>query len=97
VSRLENGRQTATVADAQAWAVAAGAPEAAGELKGRVRGLETSYRSWKRQLSAGPRAVHEGHVVQEVQVQVIHLFESGIIPGVFHAPSTPAASSPTRA
>lgn len=86
VSRLENGKQTATTADAEAWAEAAGAPEAVGELKGRVRGLETSYRSWKRQLSAGHRAVQESHVLQEAQAEVIHLFEPGIIPGIFQTP-----------
>ncbi|MBQ0830130.1 helix-turn-helix domain-containing protein [Streptomyces tagetis] len=86
VSRLENGKQTASAADAEAWAQAAGAPEAAGELKGRVRGLETSQRSWRRQLSAGHRAMQEGHGVQEAQAEVIHLFESGIIPGIFQTP-----------
>jgi transcriptional regulator with XRE-family HTH domain len=86
VSRLENGKQTATVADVEAWAQAAHAPEIAAELKGRVRGLETSHRSWKRQLSAGHRAVQENHGVQEAQAEVIHLFESGIIPGIFQTP-----------
>ncbi|MEU7419707.1 helix-turn-helix domain-containing protein [Streptomyces antibioticus] len=86
VSRLENGKQTATAADVEAWAQAAGVSETATELKGRVRGLETTHRSWKRQLSAGHRAVQENHGVQEAQAEVIHLFESGIIPGVFQTP-----------
>lgn len=86
VSRLENGKQTASVADVEAWAQAAEASDAIGELKGRVRGLETSHRSWKRQLSAGHRAVQEAHVVQEAEAEVIHLFESGIIPGIFQTP-----------
>ncbi|NUV63462.1 helix-turn-helix transcriptional regulator [Streptomyces sp. CAI-85] len=86
VSRLENGKQTATAADVEAWARAAGVSETATELKGRVRGLETTHRSWKRQLSAGHRAVQENHGVQEAQAKVIHLFESGIIPGVFQTP-----------
>lgn len=86
VSRLENGRQTASAADVEAWARAAGAADAADELKGRVRGLETSHRSWKRQLTAGHRAVQEGHGFQEARAGVIHLFESGIIPGIFQTP-----------
>jgi len=85
-SRLENGKQTASTSDVEAWAQAAGATEAANELKGRVRGLETSHRSWKRQLAAGHRAVQEAHVVQEAEAEVIHLFESGIVPGIFQTP-----------
>ncbi|MGW3392785.1 helix-turn-helix domain-containing protein [Streptomyces hydrogenans] len=86
VSRLENGKQTATADDLAAWALAAGAPEAASELRGRLRGLETHYRSWRRQLASGHRAVQEANVVQEAQAETIHLFESGIIPGIFQTP-----------
>jgi transcriptional regulator with XRE-family HTH domain len=86
VSRLENGKQTAAAADLEAWAQGAGRPNALEELKRSLRGLETAYRSWKRQLAAGHRAVQEGHVVQEAQAETIHLFESGIIPGVFQTP-----------
>jgi transcriptional regulator with XRE-family HTH domain len=83
VSRLENGKQTATDTDVEAWARAAERPDAVDELKSRLRSLETAYRSWKRQLSAGHRAVQESHVVQESQAETIHIFESGIIPGIF--------------
>ncbi|MER7922953.1 helix-turn-helix transcriptional regulator [Streptomyces sp. NPDC096057] len=86
VSRLEKGRQTATAADVEAWSQAAGAVAVADELVGRVRGLETSQRSWKRQLTAGHRAVQEGHGFQEQHAKVIHIFEVGIIPGIFQIP-----------
>lgn len=86
VSRLENGKQTATEADVEAWAHGAGQSDVVDELKRSLRGLETAYRGWKRQLAAGHRAVQEGHVVQEAQAETIHLFESGIIPGVFQTP-----------
>ncbi|MER5472527.1 helix-turn-helix transcriptional regulator [Streptomyces sp. NPDC002685] len=86
VSRLENGKHTATEADVEAWARGAGQSDVVDELKRSLRGLETAYRSWKRQLAAGHRAVQEGHVVQEAQAETIHLFESGIIPGVFQTP-----------
>lgn len=86
VSRLENGKQTAAAADVEAWAHEAGQSDVVDELKRSLSGLETAYRSWKRQLAAGHRAVQEGHVVQEAQAETIHLFESGIIPGVFQTP-----------
>ena len=86
VSRLENGKQSATEADVEAWARALERLDVVGELKGRTRSLETSYRSWKRQLADGHRAVQEGHVLQEARAETIHLFESGIIPGIFQTP-----------
>lgn len=86
VSKLENGRQTATLEDLDAWARETGQPQAGGELKGRLRGLETSYRSWRRQLAAGHRALQELNATQEKQAQHIRLFEPAIIPGVFQTP-----------
>ncbi|MET9497688.1 helix-turn-helix transcriptional regulator [Streptomyces sp. NPDC006552] len=83
VSRLENGKQTATPEDLEAWARAAESPGDAAELRGRLRGLESTYRSWRRELSGGHRAVQEGHAFQEAHAETIHIFESGIIPGIF--------------
>ncbi|MFJ9822287.1 helix-turn-helix domain-containing protein [Streptomyces sp. NPDC101151] len=89
VSRLETGKQTAAPADLEAWTRAAGKPEAGQELMRSLSGLqrlETAHRSWKRQLAAGHRAVQEGHAVQEAQAETIHIFESGVIPGIFQTP-----------
>jgi len=83
VSKLETGKQTPTAADMDAWATATGRPDAAAELKGRLLGLETTYRSWKRQLAGGHRAVQEANIIQEQQAQLIRLFEPAIIPGIF--------------
>ena len=56
VSKLETGRQTATMNDVTAWAEAVGAPETATELTARLQGLDHT-RSWRRQLRAyGPKA-----------------------------------------
>ncbi|MEU8472683.1 helix-turn-helix transcriptional regulator [Streptomyces sp. NPDC029006] len=89
VSRLETGKQTASTADVEAWVRAAEQPAVAAELQRTVHAmlrLETAHRSWKRQLAAGHRAVQEGHAVQEAQAETIHIFESGVIPGIFQTP-----------
>ncbi|MEU8539668.1 helix-turn-helix transcriptional regulator [Streptomyces sp. NPDC048717] len=86
VSRLENGKQTATPDDLAAWALAAGAPESRSELQGRLRGLETHNRSWRRQLAAGQRAVQEANAAQEANAEILHIFESSIVPGIFQTP-----------
>ncbi|MEW2455503.1 helix-turn-helix domain-containing protein [Streptomyces albus] len=86
VSKLENGRQTATPADLESWSRATGHLDDLAELHGRLRGLETTYRSWRRQLAAGHRAVQELNVAQEREAEHIRLFEPAIIPGIFQTP-----------
>lgn len=83
ISKLENGRQTATPADLEAWAGAVDRADVAGELLGRLRGLETQYRSWRRQLAGGHRAVQEAAGLEERKTRTIRGFESGIVPGLF--------------
>ncbi|MGW1363503.1 helix-turn-helix domain-containing protein [Streptomyces chartreusis] len=86
VSKLENGRQTATEADVETWVEAVARPDVGAELLNSLRTMETSYRSWKRQLAAGHRAVQEGHLVQEQEAREILLFEPATIPGIFQTP-----------
>lgn len=83
VSKLENGKQTPAAADLTAWAHAVGQPDTAAELTGRLRGLETRYRSWKRQLAAGHRVRQEASVTEESSSETVRAFEPSIIPGMF--------------
>ncbi|MGW6217141.1 Scr1 family TA system antitoxin-like transcriptional regulator [Streptomyces sp. NPDC055109] len=55
-------------------------------MRRALHGLETAYRSCKRQLGRGHRTVQESHAVQEAQAKTVHLFESGTIPGIFQTP-----------
>ncbi|WP_093858186.1 helix-turn-helix transcriptional regulator [Streptomyces sp. TLI_053] len=82
VSKLETGRQTPSPADLDAWASATGSPGAAVELRARLRGLETQYRSWNRQLSGGHRERQEAAVLETRRTQVVRAFESARIPGL---------------
>ncbi|AWZ05632.1 MULTISPECIES: helix-turn-helix transcriptional regulator [unclassified Streptomyces] len=86
VSRLENGKQTATADDLAAWAAAAGAPEQAGDLTSRLRGLESQQRSWRRQLAAGNRPVQDRYVVEYQQTATMRGYEATVIPGLFQTP-----------
>lgn len=86
VSKLENGKQTASEADIDAWTHAVGRPDVAAELRGTLRALETAYRTWRRQLAGGHRSVQEGHLLQEEDATEILIFESGVIPGIFQTP-----------
>ncbi|MFJ8309804.1 MULTISPECIES: helix-turn-helix domain-containing protein [unclassified Streptomyces] len=86
VSRLENGKQTATADDLDAWAHAAGAPGQADDLKSRLRGLESQQRSWRRQLSAGHRPVQDRYVVEYRGTATVRGYEATVIPGLFQTP-----------
>ncbi|MFD5508174.1 helix-turn-helix domain-containing protein [Streptomyces sp. NPDC127051] len=86
VSRLENGKQTATEADTDAWATAAGVPEEAADLRSRLKGLESQQRSWRRQLAAGHRPVQDRYVVEYQRTATMRGYEATVIPGLFQTP-----------
>ncbi len=82
VSKLETGRQTATVDDLRAWAEGTGQPGAADGLVARLRGLESRSRSWRRQLAAGHRPVQDGHNDEEERSTVLRVWENVLVPGM---------------
>ncbi|KPI32444.1 helix-turn-helix domain protein [Actinobacteria bacterium OV450] len=83
ISKLETGKQTASVADLEAWTRETGAPEAFTELKNTLRRLETQYRSWRRQLAGGHKAVQEAALAEEQRASIIRVYETSVIPGIF--------------
>ncbi|MER5617542.1 Scr1 family TA system antitoxin-like transcriptional regulator [Streptomyces sp. NPDC002215] len=83
---MENGKQTATPDDLDAWAAAAGAEMEAADLKGRLRGLESQQRSWRRQLATGHRGVQEKYVAEHRLTSVLRGYETTVIPGLFQTP-----------
>ncbi|WP_406425831.1 helix-turn-helix domain-containing protein [Streptomyces sp. NBC_01589] len=86
VSKLENGKQTATTSDLDAWAAGVGRPETAAELKGRLAGLESTYRSWRRQLAGGHRAVQDALGAQHERTAMFRGFSATVVPGIFQTP-----------
>ncbi|MFJ1757045.1 helix-turn-helix domain-containing protein [Kitasatospora sp. NPDC088134] len=82
VSKLENGRQLPTMADVRAWAEAVGRPEAVAELTGRLRTVETQYRSYRRQLAGGAVPVQEAHAAQGARTRVRRSFDLTLVPGL---------------
>lgn len=100
VSRLELGKQTPTPSDLNSWAHAVGRPDLAGELTGRLSGIETKYRSWRRQLATGHRARQELAIAETADTKAIRGLEVARIPGLFQTPdyarATFAANSEFR-
>ncbi|MFJ3904658.1 helix-turn-helix domain-containing protein [Streptomyces sp. NPDC090025] len=86
VSKLENGKQTATGGDLDTWAAGVGHPEAAAELRGRLAGLESTYRSWRRQLAGGHRAVQDALGAEHERTSMFRAYSGSVVPGVFQTP-----------
>lgn len=86
VSKLENGRQTATSEDLRAWAQGTGQPETYDELLARLRGFESHIRSWRRQLSAGHKTVQDAAAAQGERTEVLTIWENCLIPGMLQIP-----------
>ncbi|MCF3132480.1 helix-turn-helix domain-containing protein [Streptomyces olivochromogenes] len=86
VSRLENGKQTPSRKDLEQWADAVDRPDAAAELLGRLTGLETRYRSLRRQYANGHRARQEQGLVETEQTTLLRAVEVIRIPGLFQTP-----------
>lgn len=86
VSRLENGKQTATAADLEAWAHALDAPAELPDLNSRLRGLESQQRSWRRQLTTGHRAVQDRYVAEYRRTGTVCGYEATVVPGLFQTP-----------
>ncbi|MFJ9694729.1 helix-turn-helix domain-containing protein [Kitasatospora sp. NPDC101183] len=82
VSKLETGRQTATLDDLEAWAEGVGQPKAKSELAARLRAFESQSRSWRRQLAAGHRPVQDRLTVEYERSTVMRAWEGSMIVGM---------------
>lgn len=86
VSKLELGRQTASVGDLKVWAAACNASATAAELIAMRRTLETHYASWRRMLAGGTRAKQADFIGLEGRMRRLRAFESAVIPGLLQTP-----------
>lgn len=82
ISKLENGRQTASSEDLRLWAVATGHPEVYEELEARLRGFESNVRSRRRQLASGHRPVQDTWDELVAGATTIHEWEPAMVSGM---------------
>ncbi|MDX2728388.1 helix-turn-helix transcriptional regulator [Streptomyces sp. PA03-2a] len=82
ISKLENGRQTATLEDLRLWAAATGHPDAYDELRARLQGFESHVRSWRRQLASGHRPVQDTWNELVAGASTIHEWEPTMVSGM---------------
>jgi transcriptional regulator with XRE-family HTH domain len=82
VSKLENGKQTATAEDLAAWAAGTGQEGAADELTARLAVLESHSRSWRRQLAAGHRPVQDRLTAEYKQSRTLRAWQGSTVVGM---------------
>lgn len=87
VSKIENGRQTASVDDLDAWLLAASAdPGDAEQLRAMLAGIQDAYVTWKEKVRAGHRARQEESVDREARARRIRAVDVGVVPGLLQTP-----------
>ncbi|MFB4424164.1 helix-turn-helix domain-containing protein [Streptomyces sp. QL37] len=86
VSKLENGKQTATSEDLRAWADATEQPGTYAELAARLAGFESHIRSWRRALANGFKPLHEGLSDEIDRTSQMWIWEESVIPGLLQTP-----------
>lgn len=86
VSKLENGKQTATPEDLRAWADATGQPGVYPELAARLAGFESHIRSWRRALANGFKPLHEGLSAEIDRTSDMWIWEESVVPGLMQTP-----------
>jgi transcriptional regulator with XRE-family HTH domain len=83
VSRLENGRQTASVADIEAWTAALDVPASVrAELVEDLRSLRVEYASWRRQLRSGFAPRQRAGRMLEDGTETLRVLQTALVPGL---------------
>ncbi|MGH3631154.1 MAG: helix-turn-helix domain-containing protein [Sciscionella sp.] len=87
VSKLENGNQTASQDDLDAWLVALSPDqETAEQLRAELDAVRAEKVTWKRQVRAGYKARQVKAAQLEADATVIRAVEYGVVPGLLQTP-----------
>lgn len=82
ISKVENGRQTPTVADIHAWMATVGAAAEADEIVDMLEDLHTRHQSWRRRLRSGQAAVQAGYTDLIRDAKVVRDFAFSFFPSM---------------
>jgi len=82
VSKLENGRQTPSDDDINAWTRATNSLDEAAGLLASLHTLEVQYAEWQRVLRAGIRPRQNQLAELDQKARLFRVFEATVIPGL---------------
>lgn len=84
VSKIENGVQSPTVADARAWCRACAADDQIPDVLATLRAVESAYRELRRQSRAGMKRALGPHTADRYErTSMFRIYEHNVIPGLF--------------
>jgi transcriptional regulator with XRE-family HTH domain len=87
LSKLENGKQTASDDDLDAWlAVMHPGDEVANELRAELVAVQQEYVTWKEQVRTGHKARQELAIELDAKAKVIRAVDVGVVPGLLQTP-----------
>ncbi|MGH4017237.1 MAG: helix-turn-helix domain-containing protein [Pseudonocardiaceae bacterium] len=83
VSRLENGKQTATIEDVEAWARAVRtSAEQYDTLVAELHDMRYEYATWKHQLRSGTARRQRANLPLEANATLVRVFVPDLVPGL---------------
>lgn len=82
VSKIENGKQTPTVADIHAWTQSCHAADEADDLVAELADIQTQHRSWRRRMRQGQAAVQAEYNELIRRASVVRDFTMTFVPGL---------------
>jgi transcriptional regulator with XRE-family HTH domain len=86
VSKIENGKQTPTDDNVQAWTIATDAQQHTASLLAALHTLELQHAEWNRLLKSGMKS-HQGSLAQQDdKTKLYRGFENTVIPGLIQTP-----------
>lgn len=87
VSKIENGRQTASDDDLDAWLAAVDAPDdVAATLRAMLESIRNAYVTWKEAVRAGHRARQEQSIGREAKAKRIRAYDANMVSGLVQIP-----------
>ena len=82
VSKIENGKQTPTDTEIQAWTHATHSDAETGNLLASLHTLEVQYAEWRRIMRAGLRPRQNELAELDQKTRLFRVFEATVIPGL---------------
>lgn len=91
VTRIERGVRNASEEDVRLWCLHCDAEDQVPDLIATLRGIESAYIEWKRQLRTGLRRRQEASVPLYEQARLFRIYHPFLIPGLFQTADYAAA------
>lgn len=91
VTRIEHGTRNPSEQDLAAWCTACDAAAALPDLVATLRGTESAYMEWRRQLATGLRRRQEASIPLYEGTKLFRIYQPALVPALFQTAEYAAA------